>query len=89
MFPKYLIILITRQMSCTGLIIVARDSSVDIAARYGADGPGNEYRAGGGEDFPHHSRPALGPTQPPVQWKSVPFSGVKSGRGVSLIIYHI
>ena len=38
-FPKYLIILITLQMSCTGLIVVSRDSSVDIANRYGADGP--------------------------------------------------
>ena len=43
-----------------------RDSSVDIATRYGLDGPGIEYRCG--RDFPHLSRPALGPTQPPIQW---------------------
>ena len=30
------------------------------------DGPGIEFRQGG--DIPHRSRPALGPTQPPVQW---------------------
>ena len=42
------------------------DSSVDIATRYGLDGPGIESRCG--RDFPHPSRPALGPTQPPVQW---------------------
>jgi hypothetical protein len=34
-------------------------------------------------DFPHLSRPARGPTQPPVQWVRV-FSGVKGGRGVML-----
>ena len=43
-----------------------RDSSVGIATRYGLDGPGIESRWG--RDFPHPSRPILGPTQPPVQW---------------------
>ena len=34
---------------------MGRDSAVGIATRYGLDGPGR--------DFPHPSRPALGPTQ--------------------------
>ena len=41
-------------------------SSVGIATGYGLDGPGIESRWG--RDFPHLSRPALGSTQPPVQW---------------------
>jgi hypothetical protein len=41
-------------------------SSVGIATGYGMDRPGIEYRWG--RDFTHLSRPALGPTQPPVQW---------------------
>ena len=41
-------------------------SSVGIAIGYGLDGPGIE--SPGGRDFPHLSRPALGTTQPSVQW---------------------
>ena len=40
-------------------------SSVGIATGYGLDDPGIESRWR--RDFPHLSRPALGPTQPPVQ----------------------
>ena len=45
---------------------VGRDSSVGIAARYGLDGPGIEFRCG--RDTWHPSRTVLGPTQPPVKW---------------------
>ena len=43
-------------------------SIVGIANGYGLDGPGIESQWG--RDFPHLSRPALGLTQPPVQWVS-------------------
>ena len=39
---------------------------VGIATRYGLGGP--RIQSPGGGDFPHLSRPALGPTQPPIQW---------------------
>jgi hypothetical protein len=41
-------------------------SVVGIATAYGLDGPVIESRWG--RDLPHLSRPALRPTQPPVQW---------------------
>jgi hypothetical protein len=41
-------------------------SVVGIATGYGMDSPGIE--SWWGRDFPHLSRPVLGPTQPPVQW---------------------
>ena len=55
-----------------------RDSSVGRATRNGLDGPGIEFRWG--RDFPHPSRPALGP---PVQWVRGLSRGY-TGRGVVL-----
>ena len=42
------------------------DSIVSIATCYGLDGPGIESWRG--QDILHPSRPALGPTRPPIQW---------------------
>jgi hypothetical protein len=48
------------------MVLMGPGSSVSIATGYGLDGPGIESRWG--RNFPHLSRPALGATQPPVQW---------------------
>ena len=53
-------------------------SSVGIETAYGLDGPGIESR-----DFPHLSRPALRPTQPPVNgYRVFPGCNVRLGRDV-------
>jgi hypothetical protein len=57
---------------------VGRDS---IATRYGLGGPGIESRWG--RDFPHPSRPSLGPPSLLYNGYRVSFPGVKRmGRGV-------
>ena len=58
---------------CISLSCVGRDSSVGIATCYGLDDPGIEPQWGV-ENFPHLYIPALGHTQPVIQW--VPGLGV-------------
>jgi len=64
------------QLRDAGFCRVGRDSSVGRAIRYGLDGLGIKSRWG--RDFPPPHRPALGPTQPPVQWVTDLFPGRKA-----------
>ena len=52
------------------IFLGSRDSSDGIATRYGLDVPGIKSRWG--RDFPQPSRPALGSTQPHIQWVVFP-----------------
>jgi hypothetical protein len=59
---NWIIIIIT-------IIIKSRDSVVGIATGYGLDSWGVRVRVPiGSRIFSTSSRPALGPTQPPIQW---------------------
>jgi len=57
---------------------MGRVNSVGIAIRYGLDVPGIEFRWG--KDIPRPSRPALGPTQSPIQWVRSLFPGGKAAE---------
>jgi len=50
---------------CVCVCVCVPGSSVGIATDYGLDGPGSNT---GGDEIFRPTRPALGPTQPPVKW---------------------
>jgi hypothetical protein len=65
---------------CNGSV-GGRDSSVGIATRYGLEGT-----VIGRADFPHSSRPALWPTQPPtMQWVLGLEPGVKAAEAKGIV----
>ena len=64
---------------CVCVCVCGQDSSAGIATDYGLDGAG--LNPGGDEIF-RPSRPALGPTQPPVKWVlGLSRVKVRPGRG--------
>ena len=79
MSPQVLFgILLTLHFCFTYVLWSGPGSVVVKAAGYRLDSPGIKSQCE--RDFPHLSRPALGPTQPPVQWVPV-FPGGKERPG--------
>ena len=64
---------------------VGQENLVVIATRYGSEGP--RIDSWWGRDFLHPSRPALEPTQPPIEWVSRLSRGL-SVRGVELTTHN-
>ena len=63
-------------MAANFSFLVDRDSAFGMATTYWLDCPGIESQCG--KDFPHQSRSALRPTQPPIQWVPSLFPGGKA-----------
>jgi hypothetical protein len=65
-----------KQVKSYYLLLVGRDNVVGIATWYELEGSGIDTRWG--QDFPLLSRPALDPSQSPIQWVSGIFTGGKA-----------
>ena len=63
--PKMYRLLLLSDLPCILYITKEPGSSVGIATDCGLDGPGSNPS---GDEIFCPSRPALGPTQPPVRW---------------------